>query len=228
MWAQPPPISEPGHPLFRHRLSLQQPHSVIQRRILGSSVDKEPNSLAQPSDLEDEGKQLQHQTNKEIVYPHLCDNRSDPPHLCDEGSQIICLNDERPKPPHPCEETLGGWKENILLIPCKVCTQDVRAKLSIEHQQNFISRSFAERLGFGISLEKGNPEELNVDIELGTERLKGKAVLMDNGVTEFILGLSALVTLKSCIDLDKGVLKTPSQEISFLSPLKRECISART
>ncbi|MEE6527107.1 hypothetical protein FKM82_028205 [Ascaphus truei] len=60
-------------------------------------------------------------------------------------------------------------------------------------------------------------EELCVDIELGPERLQSTAVIVDD-VTEFSIGLQTLITLKSCIDLVQGVLKTPSQEIHFLSP----------
>ncbi|KAM4678028.1 nuclear receptor-interacting protein 2 [Discoglossus pictus] len=195
-----------------------------------------------------EESQANKRRDQEIKLPQQCDKGSQPSHPCEDGLQSLyegppptcpCkersltshLCDEGSQPSIPCEETMGGWKEHTLLIPCKVFTQDVRAKLCIERQQNFISRSCAERLGLVVSNEttqKGLREELKVDIELGTERMKSKAVLIDDEITEFSLGLQTLVTLKSCIDLNQGVLKTPFQEISFLNPLKRECIKGET
>ncbi|OCT88131.1 nuclear receptor-interacting protein 2 [Xenopus laevis] len=167
-----------------------QPHSVIQRRLLGGSLSTES-------------------SDQELPIPP-CIKGTDPP---PQG-------DKRIQPTQSDGETLCAWKEQALLIPCKVCGHDIWAKLCTEHQQNLISRSCAEKLGLGTSEQNGHnlPKELQLDIELGPERLTCEAVIMDEDLTEFFLGLKTLVSLKSCIDLERGVLKTPLQEIPFLNP----------
>ncbi|XP_031754307.1 nuclear receptor-interacting protein 3 isoform X3 [Xenopus tropicalis] len=98
-----------------------QPHSVIQRRLMGGSLSIES------------------------------DNPVFPTSPCNRGRDAPPQGDETIQPTKLGEETPGGWKEQALLIPCKVCGHDARAKLCTEHQQNLISRSCTERLGAPIS-----------------------------------------------------------------------------
>ncbi|KAE8613581.1 hypothetical protein XENTR_v10007769 [Xenopus tropicalis] len=178
--------------LRRLGTSKDLPHSVIQRRLMGGSLSIES------------------------------DNPVFPTSPCNRGRDAPPQGDETIQPTKLGEEPPGGWKEQALLIPCKVCGHDAKAKLCTEHQQNLISRSCTERLGMGLSEQNGQktlPKELRVDIELGPERLTGEAVIVDDDLTEICLGLRTLVSLKCCIDLERGVLKTPHQEIPFLNPI---------
>ncbi|XP_031748148.1 uncharacterized protein LOC116406982 isoform X1 [Xenopus tropicalis] len=79
------------------------------------------------------------------------DNPVFPTSPCNRGRDAPPQGDETIQPTKLGEETPGGWKEQALLIPCKVCGHDARAKLCTEHQQNLISRSCTERLGAPIS-----------------------------------------------------------------------------
>ncbi|KAM8971858.1 nuclear receptor-interacting protein 2 [Pelodytes ibericus] len=186
-----------------------QPHNVIQRRLLGESPGREPSTLAKPNHLSEKGTPS---------HP----GSTQPPKLQEEGSPPPQRHEEGAPSNKPPEQDRDGWKGHAVLIPCKVCTQNVTAKVCTDREQNLISRRCVERLG--LVAPNDNPsKELTVDIELGSEKLKSKATITDeDDLTEFCLGLETLVTLKCCLDLNKGVLKTPFQEVSFLkAPLDK-------
>ncbi|KAM4748726.1 nuclear receptor-interacting protein 2 [Rhinophrynus dorsalis] len=171
---------------------------------------------AHAAHLSDQEAHATHLCEKEA---HLYDVETNPAHMCDKGTNPQYLCDAETQTPRLSDENPGGWKGQTLLISCKVCNHDIRARLCTERQQDHISRSCAERLGMGVLDHKGpseEPKELTVDIELGDESLKSKAVIVDDEITELSLGLQTLVSLKSCIDLEHGALKTPLQEIPLL------------
>ncbi|XP_053321470.1 nuclear receptor-interacting protein 2 [Spea bombifrons] len=183
-----------------------QPHNVIQRRLLGGSPVREPSGLVRTSNLCDKGTQS-------------------PPEGKRLTTQQPCLQDEWTQPTQTSENNTGGWKGHSLFILCKVCTLTVRAKISIDHQENLISRSCVERLRLVASCQDTPSEasnELTVDIDLGSEKLRSKARIIDDDEDEFCLGLETLISLKSCIDLSKGILKTVHQEIHFLPHQDKE------
>ncbi|XP_063786697.1 nuclear receptor-interacting protein 2 [Pseudophryne corroboree] len=190
-----------------------QPHSVIQRRLLGGSPVKETSSLIPPFPLCDPGTQPPEEG---VTAARFCEPDTNPAQQRDD-QQLL---------PDPPEETAAGWKGRPLLIPCQVRTQDVIAKLCIERQENFISKACVT--GLGLEVTNGSPERLTVDIGLGCESLTILAVIVDDNSADFCIGLDTLVTLKSCIDLEHGVLKTPSQEISFLTSLHSHPMASKT
>ncbi|XP_077325099.1 nuclear receptor-interacting protein 2 [Lithobates pipiens] len=176
-----------------------QPHSVIQRRLLGGSPIKETSSLVPSFDLCNLGVQP---TNESANVGERID---------EDFNTVQC----QPTAPDTSKETPGSWAQRSLLISCKVCTQDVSCRLSIENYENLISRSCMQRLGLQrLSDPQGR---VPVEVEVGNEKLTSSAVIVDDGSAEFSIGLDTLVKLKSCIDLEHGVLKTPSQVISFLT-----------
>ncbi|XP_075061624.1 nuclear receptor-interacting protein 2 [Mixophyes fleayi] len=190
-----------------------QPHSVIQRRLLGGSPVKETSSLAQSLPPCDPGTPS---PDEGIRPPKHCDADTNP--VRERGDQL--------QPTHPSEETPAGWKEDSLLIPCKVCTRDVSAKLCIERQENLISKTCVKRLGLEVT--NGPPEQLTMEVGLGCQKLTVKAVIVDDNSAEFCIGLETLVSLKSCLDLEYGVLKTPSQVIPFLTSLNNHPMAEKT
>lgn len=62
-----------------------------------------------------------------------------------------------------------------------------------------------------------------LELELGQETVACSAQVVDVDSPEFCLGLQTLLSLKCCIDLDRGVLrlKAPFSELPFL-PLYQE------
>nr|DBA30332.1 TPA: hypothetical protein GDO54_006330 [Pyxicephalus adspersus] len=171
-----------------------QPHSVIQRRLLGGSPIKETSSLAQSLHLCNLGVES---TNEPKVEERI-----------DEDSNTA---QDRPTTP----DTSGSWAQHSLLISCKVCTQDVSCKLSIDCHDNLISRSCLERLG--LQMPSDPQGRVTVEVEVGDEKVTSSAVFVDDSSAEFSIGLDTLIKLKSCIDLEHGVLKTPTQVIPFLT-----------
>ncbi|XP_075715905.1 nuclear receptor-interacting protein 2 [Rhinoderma darwinii] len=189
-----------------------QPHNVIQRRLLGGSPVKESCGLAQ--------------------VPHLCGQGAQSPN---EETRQPKLHDEDPSPvsnqllptKQPEETAVDGWRGHVLLVPCKVGTRDICAKLCTERQVNLISKACVKKLG--LQATNGPHEKIVVDIELGGESLTCKAVIQDDDTVEFCMGLETLVSLKTCIDLERGVLKTPTQEIPFMSsPSPRQTMEKMT
>uniref|UniRef100_A0A8C5W7L9 Nuclear receptor interacting protein 2 n=1 Tax=Leptobrachium leishanense TaxID=445787 RepID=A0A8C5W7L9_9ANUR len=185
-----------------------QPHSVIQRRLLGGSPSREPSALAKTSQLCDKGTQPICGT---AHTPKQEEDATKQPSLQDQGTPTQAVDD------------MAGGKGHTVLVPCKICKLKVKAKVCTDHEQNLISRSCAERLRLlesNENIQHGPSKEVTLDMELGTEKLKCKASVVDNDRNEFCLGLNTLIALKSCIDLNKGILKTPFQEIAFLAAQK--------
>ncbi|XP_018431928.1 PREDICTED: nuclear receptor-interacting protein 2 [Nanorana parkeri] len=176
-----------------------QPYSVIQRRLLGGSPIKETSSLA---------KSL-HLCNLEVQSTN---DSTEVEARIEEDSDSV---QDQPTAPNTSKETPGSWAQCSLVISCKVCTQEVSCKLSIERYENLISRPCVQRLG--LQMLSDPQGRVTVDIEVGNEKLTSSAVIVDDGSAEFSIGLDTLVKLKSCIDLEHGVLKTPSQVIPFLT-----------
>ncbi|XP_073400318.1 nuclear receptor-interacting protein 2 [Dendrobates tinctorius] len=189
-----------------------QPHSVIQRRLMGGSPVKEPSELAQ--------------------VPQLC-GRGAPP--CNLETRPPKLHNEDPSPvpnellstKQPEDAEVEGWRGRVPLVPCQVGTWDICATLSTERQENLISKTCVERLG--LQSANGPGDKMVVDVALGGDMaLDGaaawtcKAVIVDDNTIDFSIGLETLISLKACIDLEHGVLKTPTQEIPFMtSPAQR-------
>lgn len=152
--------------------------------------------------------------------PHLCGQEAQspnaeksPPKLHDEDP---CPGPNQLLPTKPPEEmVVEGWRGHVPLVPCKVGTWDICAKLSTERQENLISKACVKRLG--LQATNGPKGTIIVDIELAGTALTCKAMIVDDVTVEFCLGLETLISLKTCIDLERGVLKTPTQEIAFMN-----------
>ncbi|XP_069807691.1 nuclear receptor-interacting protein 2 [Dendropsophus ebraccatus] len=189
-----------------------QPHTVIQRRLMGGSPVKETSGLAQDPLLCAPGARS---PSKETSPPKL-DNENPTP----VPSQML--------PTKEPEEVLEeGWRGHVLLVPCKVGNWDICAKLSTERRENLISKSCVKRLG--LQATNGPEEKMMVDIELGGATLTCKAAIVDDDTAELCVGLETLISLKTCIDLERGVLKTPTRVIPFLNhpsaPTETEAVS---
>ncbi|KAM9311460.1 nuclear receptor-interacting protein 2 [Gastrophryne carolinensis] len=173
-----------------------QPHTLVQRRLLGDSPVKEACRLAQP------------------LHPEAppTGTKVQPTTRSDEDSSTTHDPDDPPAPNNPFRRTPTN---HCLLISCKVCAQDVCSKLCVERRDNFISRSCVQRLGLQPSADLTG--RVTVDIEVGEEKLTSSAVIVDDNSAELSIGLDTLIQLKSCIDLEHGVLKTPTRAIPFLA-----------
>ncbi|KAM5172721.1 nuclear receptor-interacting protein 3-like [Mantella aurantiaca] len=181
-----------------------QPHCVIQRRLLGGSPIKETSNLAHSLNF----------CNLEVQSTNEPDK---------VGERI---DEDQLSYPDTSMKPLGSLAQRSLLINCRVCTQDVSCKLSIDCYENLISRSCMQRLG--LQMLSSHQGRVIVNIEVGKEKLTSSAVIVDDGGVEFSIGLDTLVKFKSCIDLEHGVLKTPSQVIPFLTSLNKHPEAEKT
>ncbi|XP_049977923.1 testis-expressed protein 52 isoform X4 [Alexandromys fortis] len=116
-----------------------------------------------------------------------------------------------------------------LLVNCKCQDQMLRVAVNTGMQHNQISAGCLRRLGKvpkapGGDLAPGPPSQVEeLELELGQGTVACSAQVVDVDSPEFCLGLQTLLSLKCCIDLDRGVLrlKAPFSELPFL-PLYQE------
>ncbi|XP_063142935.1 nuclear receptor-interacting protein 2 isoform X4 [Rattus norvegicus] len=110
--------------------------------------------------------------------------------------------------------------------------QMLRVAVDTGTQHNQISAGCLRRLGLGKRVPQAPGGDLapestsqveQVELELGQETVACSAQVVDVDSPEFCLGLQTLLSLKCCIDLDRGVLrlKAPFSELPFL-PLYQE------
>ncbi|KAG9471335.1 hypothetical protein GDO78_015131 [Eleutherodactylus coqui] len=156
-----------------------QPHSVIQRRLMGGSPIKETSGLAQ--------------------LPHQCGQGAQ---SSDVETKPAKLHNEDPSPvsnqlltsKQPEQMVAESWRGQALLVPCKAGTWDICVKLSTERQENLISTACVKRLG--LQATNGPEEKMTVDIELGGATLTCKVTIVDDDSFEFCMGLETLISLK--------------------------------
>ncbi|OBS76730.1 hypothetical protein A6R68_16824 [Neotoma lepida] len=126
----------------------------------------------------------------------------------------------------------GGTQVPALLVNCKCQDQMLRVAVDTGTQHNQISAGCLRRLGLGKRVSKAPGGDLapvppsqveQLELELGQETVACSAQVVDVDSPEFCLGLQTLLSLKCCIDLDRGVLrlKAPFSELPFL-PLYQE------
>ncbi|XP_073505489.1 nuclear receptor-interacting protein 2 [Phyllobates terribilis] len=183
-----------------------QPHSVLQRRLMGGSPVKETSDLA--------------------PVPHPF-GQGAPPSSVETRPPKLHNEDPSPSPnellptKQPEDLEVQGWRGHVPLVPCKVGTWDICATLSTDREDNLISRACVERLG--LQSANGPGDKMVVDVALGGVAVRScKAVIVDDDTIDFSIGLDTLISLKACIDLEHGVLKTPTEEIPFMtSPARR-------
>ncbi|EDK99881.1 nuclear receptor interacting protein 2, isoform CRA_a [Mus musculus] len=119
-----------------------------------------------------------------------------------------------------------------LLVNCKCQDQMLRVAVDTGTQHNQISAGCLRRLGLGKRVPKAPGGDVapepptqveQLELELGQETVACSAQVVDVDSPEFCLGLQTLLSLKCCIDLDRGVLrlKAPFSELPFL-PLYQE------
>ncbi|XP_006862756.1 PREDICTED: nuclear receptor-interacting protein 2 [Chrysochloris asiatica] len=115
----------------------------------------------------------------------------------------------------------------VLLVNCKCQDQLLRVAVNTGTQYNQISAGCLSRLGLekrvlkspGGDLAPGPPAQVEqLELQLGQETVACSAQVVDVESPEFCLGLQTLLSLKSCIDLERGVLrlKAPFPELPFL------------
>ncbi|KYO44681.1 nuclear receptor-interacting protein 2 isoform X1 [Alligator mississippiensis] len=167
-----------------------QPHSVIQRRLLEGNLNRL------------RGENREHAT------------WAQSPLATDKAEK---KGEDRRKEP------------TILLVHCKCEGQVLRAAVNTGCQQNLISRSCLRQLGleevsnigcrdFSLPVPCVVSRVEHMEVQFGQEMVACSALVVDDEMLEFSLGLQTLLSLKCCIDLDEGVLrlKALSQELPFL------------
>ncbi|XP_006987919.3 nuclear receptor-interacting protein 2 isoform X4 [Peromyscus maniculatus bairdii] len=133
---------------------------------------------------------------------------------------------------HDNSSRTSGTQVPALLVNCKCQDQMLRVAVDTGTQHNQISAGCLRRLGLGKRVPKapggdlapGPPGQVEqLELELGQETVACSAQVVDVDSPEFCLGLQTLLSLKCCIDLDRGVLrlKAPLSELPFL-PLYQE------
>ncbi|XP_019337707.1 nuclear receptor-interacting protein 2 isoform X2 [Alligator mississippiensis] len=170
--------------------SRKQPHSVIQRRLLEGNLNRL------------RGENREHAT------------WAQSPLATDKAEK---KGEDRRKEP------------TILLVHCKCEGQVLRAAVNTGCQQNLISRSCLRQLGleevsnigcrdFSLPVPCVVSRVEHMEVQFGQEMVACSALVVDDEMLEFSLGLQTLLSLKCCIDLDEGVLrlKALSQELPFL------------
>ncbi|EDK99882.1 nuclear receptor interacting protein 2, isoform CRA_b, partial [Mus musculus] len=103
-----------------------------------------------------------------------------------------------------------------LLVNCKCQDQMLRVAVDTGTQHNQISAGCLRRLGLGKRVPKAPGGDVapepptqveQLELELGQETVACSAQVVDVDSPEFCLGLQTLLSLKCCIDLDRGVLR---------------------
>ncbi|XP_055973838.1 nuclear receptor-interacting protein 2 [Sorex fumeus] len=104
-----------------------------------------------------------------------------------------------------------------LLVSCKCRDQVLRAAVDTGTQHNQISAGCLRRLGLGVPAA-GPAQVQQLELQLGQETVSCSARVVDAESPEFCLGLQTLLSLKCCIDLERGVLRprAPFPELPFL------------
>ncbi|XP_042636380.1 nuclear receptor-interacting protein 2 [Orycteropus afer afer] len=121
----------------------------------------------------------------------------------------------------------SGTEIPALLVNCKCRDQLLRVAVDTGTQYNKISAGCLSRLGLEKQVPKGPGGSLapacptqveQLELQLGQETVACSARVVDVESPEFCLGLQTLLSLKSCIDLEHGVLrlKAPFPELPFL------------
>lgn len=115
---------------------------------------------------------------------------------------------------------------SALLVSCKCQDQVLRVAVDTGTQHNQISSRCLSRLGLGkreLTAPDGDPapgptQVEQLELQLGQETVSCSAQVVDAESPEFCLGLQTLLSLKCCIDLERGVLrpKAPYPELPFL------------
>ncbi|KAM8912934.1 nuclear receptor-interacting protein 2 [Lycaon pictus] len=119
-----------------------------------------------------------------------------------------------------------------LLVNCKCRDQELQVAVDTGTQHNQISAGCLNRLGLGKKVLKapggglapGPPLQVEqLELQLGQETVACSAQVVDVESPELCLGLQTLLSLKCCIDLERGVLRlrAPFPELPFL-PLYQE------
>ncbi|NXX14245.1 NRIP2 protein, partial [Podargus strigoides] len=116
-----------------------------------------------------------------------------------------------------------------LLIQCQCQGQVLKATVNTGCLPNLISKSCLNQLGLQevsamdcgdlsppIPSVVGRVE--HVELQLGQETVLCSALVVDDEMLQFCIGLQTLLSLKCCIDLEEGMLrfKALSQELPFL------------
>ncbi|XP_020022349.1 nuclear receptor-interacting protein 2 isoform X3 [Castor canadensis] len=138
--------------------------------------------------------------------------------------EVICGQDSKRKS--------RGTEVPALLVNCKCQGQVLRVAVDTGALYNQISIGCLSRLGLGKRVPKapggdltlGPPTQVEqLELQLGQETVACSAQVVDVESPEFCLGLQTLLSLKCCIDLERGVLrlKAPFSELPFL-PLYQE------
>ncbi|KAM4840641.1 nuclear receptor-interacting protein 2 isoform X1 [Urocitellus parryii] len=170
---------------------------------LGTSKDLQPHSVIQRRLME--GNQSRLQGESPLVQA------------------LVCGQDSKRK--------TSGTEIPALLVNCKCQDQLLRVAVNTGTQHNQISTGCLSRLGLGKRVLKAPGGDLapgptqveQLELQLGQEKVACSAQVVDVDSPEFCLGLQTLLSLKCCIDLERGVLrlKAPFSELPFL-PLYQE------
>ncbi|KAM9388193.1 nuclear receptor-interacting protein 2 [Phaethornis superciliosus] len=169
-----------------------QPHSVVQRRLLEGNLNK-----------------LRCETRVQSAWV--------PSPLAKDQDEKIAKGENRRK------------ETSSLLIHCQCQGQALKATVNTGCLPNLISKSCLNQLGLeevstmdcgdlslSIPSVVGRVEQM--ELQFGQETVLCSALVVDDEMLEFSIGLQTLLSLKCCIDLEEGVLrfKALSQELPFL------------
>ncbi|XP_054676031.1 nuclear receptor-interacting protein 2 isoform X2 [Grus americana] len=169
-----------------------QPHSVVQRRLLEGNLNK-----------------LRGETRVQSA-------RVQSPLAKDQDEKMEKGEDRRKK-------------TSSLLIQCQCQGQVLKATVNTGCLPNLISKSCLNQLGLEevSAMDCGDPSlpipsvvgrVEHMEMQFGQKTVLCSALVVDDEMMEFCIGLQTLLSLKCCIDLEEGVLrfKALSQELPFL------------
>ncbi|XP_050771558.1 nuclear receptor-interacting protein 2 [Gymnogyps californianus] len=176
---------------------------------LGTSKDLQPHSVVQRRLLEDNLNKLRGETRVQSAWVQSP--------LAKDQDEKMEKGEDRRKETSP------------LLIQCQCHGQVLKATVNTGCLPNLISKSCLNQLGLeevsamdcgDLSLPipsvVGRVEHM--ELQFGQETVLCSALVVDDEMLEFCIGLQTLLSLKCCIDLEEGVLrfKALSQELPFL------------
>ncbi|KAG7225569.1 hypothetical protein INR49_004975, partial [Caranx melampygus] len=212
----------------------QQPHSIVQRRLLEGNITRLRGEVRDPSarvrsplaDTKDGP------TDAEERSESTADDSTEERESLEESERSLRSDEEDDSSEagarQTAEKSEGTEGSTLLLtalvIQCKCCETEVKASINTGSQHNHISSSCCQRLGLVPSQDSSpcgvSGSVTGLQLQLGRQTVQCSAYVKEDEAFELCLGLQTLLELKCCLDLSSRVLKLQGcgDELPFLNP----------
>ncbi|XP_018552813.1 nuclear receptor-interacting protein 2 isoform X2 [Lates calcarifer] len=211
----------------------QQPHSIVQRRLLEGNITRLRGEARDPStrvrsplaDTKDGPADAEERSES------TADDSTEERESLEESERSLRSDDEDDSSEAGARQTAEKTEDTessplltALVVQCKCCETEVKASINTGNQHNHISTSCCQRLGL-VPGQDSSPcgvssSVTGLQLQLGRQMVQCSAYVKEDEAFELCLGLQTLLELKCCLDLSSRVLKLQGcgEELPFLNP----------